>query len=66
MVTYHFILIEDVDDDRRWILLDFFAGPVDQDLVEKKKFVPCGTEGFVDYLRALAKLPAYHSCEWIR
>lgn len=64
--TYHFILVEQFNDDRRWILLDFLADPVNEDAVEYQELVPRRTQRFVDHLRGFAELTANHSCERIR
>lgn len=64
-MTYHFVLIEELDDDRRWILLNFFVGSVNQYVVEKKEFVPRRTQSFVDHLSRVGKFAANYSGEGI-
>lgn len=65
MITHHFILVKNLNDDGRWISLDFLPGPVDENLIKDKQFIPRRTQCFVNHLSHLAVLANNDSGKWV-
>ena len=64
-VTDHSILVEDLDDDLWWLLLDFVDAAEHDDFVEDEHLVPGWRESLVDHLCAQTLIAEHNSSERI-
>ena len=65
-ITDHSILVEDLDDDLWWLLLDLVDAAEHDDFVEDEHLVPRRRQRLVDHLRAQTLVAEHDARERIR